>query len=191
METSVFQDLLAEAQDAGRLVAIYTNSPDPYQSCAVGYVDVLNGQEVRLRSVSRHGEDSGYDVVLTDDILRVEVDGAYERKVEFLRAHLREWPLPKELPPVPYNESILLTTLRQARENRLVVSLDTEDEEQVITGFVHSVDAESVRILMVDTFGNDDGETAVRIAAIREMSCNSLADQALRFLNAHKSYREV
>jgi pimeloyl-CoA synthetase len=177
-------DTLKEAKDNNKMVSIHTN-PFNQSKCNVGYVDEVNGSWVRIRSVSPEGEDDGCMVISVENIYRIGIDSKYTKKVELIK---------KNLPNVfkaidfslPMESNIVYTTLKEAQKKELVVILWTQDERDSIIGYVKEFDLDTVKILSLDEFGENEGLDVVSLDEIIDIACNDRKCQMVKFLNKIK-----
>lgn len=166
------------------IVSIHSNKDD-ISSIDVGHVDALSDRECRMLVYTRFGMEDGLRVLLTKDVFLVEVDGLYEDRIAFYaRTGVHPFPAPK-LPAV-VGASILIESLRQAREQGLMVSLKLPGEDSFYRGYVRSCDEETVCLDIRDGFGAADGLATVSTEDIRYFMCGSMEGQRVQYLAEHR-----
>lgn len=176
----VFYKLCKSALAERKIISVYTDDTDSF---SVGRVDCVTTEDLRLASLDRYGEESGYDVIRMSRIRRIDYGTSYENKIECLSEGFN----PKEfvvnlhaagrsMPLIPY-------TLKQVRDSGIVVGLYNEKDDCFASGLVENVDTTSVTLKVIDEFGSNDGTCTVLLDSICALSCNSHRDRTLSFLN--------
>lgn len=166
------------------IVSIHSNKGD-IELVDVGYIDALNERECRIYVYTRYGMEDGLRVLLTDSIFLVEIEGLYEDRIAFY-AQKGQHQLPSPKLPEVVSDNILLETLRQAQESRLMVSLKLPGEDAFYRGYVRSCDEENVCLGIHDGFGDADGVATVSTEDIRYVMCGSMEGQRVQFLAEHR-----
>ncbi|OQY56746.1 MAG: hypothetical protein DRR08_00395 [Candidatus Parabeggiatoa sp. nov. 2] len=154
--------VLKEAMPTHQLVGIHLD-PSNMSSCSVGYVDAIDNTKVRLRAISHEGENAGYEIRLLNEIYRVDVNTFYLRKIDFLHKNRGQIVSETELIQPAENSDILFSTLREAKDKRVIVILWTEDRDDSIIGYVESLTSQTVQILSIDDYGRNDGFVVINI----------------------------
>ena len=76
-------EILKGAKSEGKIVSIYVE-PQNWDSFSLGFVDLIDDNYVRLKSLNKFGEFDGYEIRSLDEIIKIEMDGKYERKIDSL-----------------------------------------------------------------------------------------------------------
>ncbi|HEW97544.1 MAG: hypothetical protein DRR16_27695 [Candidatus Parabeggiatoa sp. nov. 3] len=174
--------VLKEAMLNHQLVATYLDSSN-MSLCLVGYVDAIDNTKVRFRALSFAGKKAGYEIRSLKEIYRVDVDTFYLRKIDFLQKNRGQIFSEIDLIQPAENSDILFSTLREAKDKRVIVILWTEDKDESIVGYVESLTPQTVQILSIDDYAREDGFVVININEIVSADCNTRNEQILRFLH--------
>lgn len=183
--------LLSSLLSSGKLVSLHYD-PRNMSACSVGYVDALDQEYVRLKAISSYGSDAGYEIRRIDEIFKVDIDGAYEKKLSFLRMNAQsifdDQTLP---PPADKQKSLLDASLEQAMALRLITVVWCADSADSIIGYVKAMISDSITIESIDEMGRPDGEVLLAKNTIESIDCNSNKCQVISFLNKEKFYENL
>jgi hypothetical protein len=175
-----FLATLQEALDSGRAVAVYADADD-YQTYEVGFVEHADTHEVVLRCLTPKGEPDGRRAIRTDDVVRVDLDNSYVRKLELLYQY-RETVFDKDFRPLPANMARdLRSQLEFAREEGIVVHL-VDANDYGPSGLVREVGHDYVDIERLGPSGEPDGVATMLLASIGKVHMGRRQDQILEFL---------
>lgn len=175
-----FLTTLTDAQEQGRAVAVYAEADD-YQAYEVGFVEHADSTEVILLCLTPKGEPDGRRALRTDDVIRVDTDNSYVRKLELLYQY-RDSVFDKDFKALPTNARTDLTAqLRHAKDSNTIVHLvDTNDYGP--SGFVKEVGEDYVEIERIGTNGEPDGVSTMLVSTISKVHIGRRQDQVLAFL---------
>jgi len=183
------REILEKIKSTNEIVSIHYD-PFNMSSCSVGLVEAIDENFVRLKALSTHGQDAGYEVRRINEIFKIEIGGYYEKKIAFLNNNIGKVFSEKQL-GLPYNEeTILMGCLKQAMIHHLIVVVWCEDSEDSIIGYVKQIAKDSICFLSIDDYGKPDGEIFLKKSSIKYMDCNSTKAQVILFLNEKKFYDE-
>jgi|GEM_PF-1863882 len=175
-----FLTTLHEAQDADRAVAVYADSDD-YQSYEVGFVEHADSTEIVLLCLTPKGEPDGRRALRTDDVVRVDTDNAYTRKLELLYQY-RETVFDKDFRPLPPKaKTDLRSQLEHARDQNVIVHL-VDDNDYGPSGFVRELGDDYIELERVGTTGEPDGRSTMLVNSISKVHLGRRRDQVLEFL---------
>lgn len=173
--------LLKQAQKSNKVVSVYTDAISQ-SACSVGYVDIFNNNEVRLKSISEHGENAGYEIRSLDGVYKISIDGKYEKKLKSLNDDITSVFDEYILSSPKSNTNIIRKTLAEAMENYLIVTVWTSDRSTSIVGLVEYINNEALNVLSIDDFGDVDGNIVIDINLITDVDCNTKREQVLKYL---------
>lgn len=176
---------LKKAKRSGHIVSVHSD-PSNQASCAVGYVDQIDDTWIRLKAISIDGENAGYEIRSLDDIFRIDINGAYEKKIGYLRKNTGKIFREVDLSAPIETDGILLSTLKEAQKKKMVITIWTEDEDDSIVGSIDHINENTVKILSIDDYGKEDGFILISIDEIVSVDCNSRKCQIIKFLNEKK-----
>jgi hypothetical protein len=174
-----FLTTLRNAQEQGRAVAVYAEADD-YQAYEVGFVEYADSSEVILQCLTPKGEPDGRRALRTDDVVRVDADNAYIRKLELLYQY-RDTVFDKDFRKVSGSRSDLRGQLEQAKENNTIVHL-VDSNDYGPSGFVRDLGDDYVEIERIGTNGEPDGLSTMLVSSISKVHLGRRQDQVLEFL---------
>ena len=159
------KDLLKEMSETQKMCCIYKNAND-MNHFLFGKVLAVNDEEIAIHMISPDGDDDGVNVFSIDEIFRIEVDGEYSKKMEFLlSSNLASYNITIE------NNDIMASYLSYAQANRLILSIELLDSGyDDITGFIEMIKDGMCVIKQVDEYGYDDGISYILLNDITKIS---------------------
>jgi len=179
-----YEALLRRAMQENEVVSIHNNESS-FDDVYCGYVESISSEECRIRAHRRLGMSDGWIAFRLQDIRLVDVGGKYERRLAYFDAiggHLFPFP---PLEPIE-DGSILLGTLRQAKELGIIVNLIHAVGSYIVGGFVHMLSEEEITIAEYDTFGEPDGFATVQLSQVLYVTCGSMECQRTQHLVEHQ-----
>lgn len=170
---------LNDAQVKSRAVAVYADADD-FQSYEVGFVEHADSDEVVLMCLTPKGEPDGRRAIHMEDVMRVDLDTLYTKKLELLYEY-RQTIFDKDFRPAPKGATGLRAQLEHARENRILIHMvDTNDFGP--SGFVHVVGEDYVEIERIGPNGEPDGMAMILLTGISKVHFGRRQEQLLEFL---------
>jgi hypothetical protein len=178
-----FLQTLQAAQSTGSAVAIYADAED-YQSYEVGFVEHADADEIVLLCLTPKGEPDGCRILRTADVMRVDADNAYVRKLELLY-QFRETIFDKDFPERPKDvRPSLQAMLAFAKEtNQIVHVVDSNDYGP--SGFVKDVGEDFVVISRLGAHGEPDGSATLLLEQVNKVHIGRRSEQLLSFLHRY------
>jgi hypothetical protein len=174
-----FLNTLHDARVKTRAVAVYADADD-FQSYEVGFVEHSDSEEVILMCLTPKGEPDGRRAIRMEDVMRVDFDTVYTKKLELLYEY-RATIFDKDFRPAPKGAAGLRAQLEHARESRTLVHLvDTSDFGP--SGFVEAVGEDFVEINRIGANGEPDGMATILMASISKVHFARRQEQLLEFL---------
>jgi hypothetical protein len=177
--------ILKEAKLKQELVSLHLD-PHDWSRCSVGFVDLVTADHVRLRSVSKSGEPSGYEIRPLAEISKIETGGKYENCLKLLMENREQ--IFKEIKLG--NEStgdLIRDTLQKALEESVVIVIWGSDPGGSLVGYVEKLDADTVSVKLINEFGESDGISTIAIDQIIFLDFNTQSDQIRSFLYNRKN----
>ena len=178
-----FLTALEKARLENRAVAVYAEG-EGFERYEVGFVEDAGLREVSLLCLTTRGEPDGRRAVRTDDVVRIDVDTAYLRKLETL-FEFRDSVFSNEFPPTPEQPG-LAGQLTEAQRSRTVVHI-VDENDYGPTGFVRHVGDESVEIERIGPHGEPDGRATMLLKAVAKVHVGRRQEQAVGFLHHYHS----
>lgn len=74
--------------------------------------------------------------------------------------------------------------LQFAVDEKLIVVLWGEDESDSLVGYVDALKQDTVTILNIDEYGEENGKSIFEIESITSMDVNTKREQILKFINS-------
>lgn len=177
-----FLATLQEAIENNRAVAVYADADD-YQTYEVGFVEHADASEVVLRCLTPKGEPDGRRAFRTDDIVRVDLDNAYIRKLELLYQY-RDTVFDADFRSLPTAKGDLRSQLEFARDEGVVVHL-VDGNDYGPSGLVKAVGEDYVDIERLGPSGEPDGVATMLVSSISKIHMGRRQDQVLEFLHRY------
>jgi hypothetical protein len=176
---SKFLKTLGKALEGSRAVSIYADADD-FQSYEVGFVEHFDSQEIVLLCLTPKGEPDGRRAIRTDDVLRIDVDTTYTRKLELLYQY-RDTIFDKDFRAAPKGGTTLKAQLEHAMETHTLVHL-VDGNDYGPSGFVQAVGEDYVDLLRIGANGEPDGTATILSAGISKVHFARRQEQLLEFL---------
>ncbi|MCP1224315.1 hypothetical protein [Sebaldella sp. S0638] len=150
-------------------------------SLFVGYVDMVKDNIIRIRAVSPEGLNDGYILRRLSDIIKIERNTLYLKKIKKIAENLHY--LEKNIEINNTKEKDLLTdTLKIAKKKKLLITLYFDEDKSSLTGYVKELGDEEIKISVIDEYGMEDGEHTVTINIIDQIDINSLDNRKIELL---------
>lgn len=179
------RSILETASSDNTLVSIYVDSDD-WGNYSVGYVDLVTSTHVRLRAISKYGEAAGFEVRPLSEIVKVEYDGKYERKIEVLIKNqgqiFNEIAISNET-----SGDLVRDALQQSLDDSVVVVAWGNDPDDSVVGYVEKIEPEFVTFRLINGFGEDDGFSIIDISEVSSIDFNTQSEQVRSFLYRNRT----
>ncbi|QJX80399.1 hypothetical protein [Priestia megaterium] len=163
-------------------VEIYTDDYD-FESCSIAKILADDSYYYLLANVTPRGKSDGLYLLKHDDVVGLQRNTAYINKVKTLY-HL------KQENHLEYNgekQNLLLGLLHFAKQKELIISVVMGDSDLYgLQGFVKDIDEEILTITNVNSFGDEDGESAVLLKDISAIACDDENGSDLKLLHSNK-----
>lgn len=180
-------ETLKKAKEHNEIVSIHVD-PLNQADCDIGYVDEISDSWVRIRAISREGYNGGYFISSLEKIFRIGIHDSYVKKIEFIKNNIMDvFKAVEFLLPIEEN-NIIYTTLKEAQQKELIVTLWTEDDGDSVIGYVDDFNEDTVKILVIDDFGEEDGFIVIALSEVVNIACNDRKCQVIKFLNKNKMH---
>lgn len=173
--------ILSDLYSSGKFASIYTNKSDT-SKFRYGRIIALDDTAVATQELQPNGEDDGISVFGIDEVLRVDVDGQYDDKMQRV--------CNREVTDIalPDSDSIAHSVLLFAMNAKSVVSIELLDSGRYdLCGFVEKFDDEECTIFLVDEYGYSDGYAHIDVANVTAISCDSGCEKIIAKLYANVS----
>ena len=173
---------LAQALAKGCLVQIHRN-PKDWGRFHVGYVDAIDEESVRIRSVSVRGDVLGFEVYAISAVTGVVLNDGDNDYLDKVSRLVRGREVFRDV--APWQGPGIRGTLEEAMRVQRIVTLGrTHDEKESPCGLVRAMTDDAVSIQLVDQYGEDNGIATVPIEGINAVHVGTEDEQILDFLRA-------
>lgn len=166
---------LCETKEA---VSIYSNYDDT-SKFIFGYVLAVNDTDIAIQLISPNGDDDGFTVMSVDNILRIEENCQYTKKMKILSSD-------KKIPTYDFKlceDDIMKSAVLYALNNNDVLSVELVDSGyDDIVGFVDYADGGVCKINQIDEYGFDDGFSLIEFKNITQITVMSSDEQRIKKL---------
>jgi len=179
---SRFIQTLTQALEKGNAVSVYAEAED-YQSYEVGFVEHVDNYELTLLCLTSKGEPDGRRVLHMDDVMRVDVDNAYIRKLELLYQY-RDTIFEREFRSGPKGSADLKAQLLHASETNSVVHL-VDGNDYGPSGFVREIGEDYIEIERLGPQGEPDGHATLLLSNIAKVHIGRRSEQMLEFFHRY------
>lgn len=156
---------------------------------SVGYVESIEGGNVRFRMINDMGLECGIETYNIDDIMNFGCGGYYLEKISILhKNHLSE--LAKEQVYIVDNLNELERRLYKAKQEKEIVTLisdETEEEFFESTGFVVDIDNEWIHMRLYDIDENDWYDYYRRIKDFTQLRKNGIVELLVKTIYKTKN----
>ncbi|RYG48409.1 hypothetical protein EON79_04560 [bacterium] len=180
-KTRILQ-ILIDAQASGRAVAVYSDSEEA-SGYEVGFVGHVDDHDVTVHALTNRGEPDGkrqYDI---EEIVRVDIETAYIRKLELLYEY-RDSVFDRDFLKTSSGSQDLRSQLLAAMEAGTLVHL-VDSNDVGPTGLVHAVGDDHVEIERIASSGELDGRTVILFDDIAKAHFGRRSEQVLGFLHRY------
>ncbi len=179
MESQKAYEILNRAKEQDKIICLYTSCYS--EKFAAGFVEAISDKHVVIRSLSVHGRYDGWLLRKLDDVPRMDWGGRYEESLLFL-ARARKTTHPDGfLFPIGQDTNLISDFLLAAQQHDCMASLDTGSDANIV-GFIKSVEATTVTVEIIDTNGENNGESVVELDAIERVDVDDEDLQDLKLL---------
>ena len=154
---------------------IYTNfnNTDKFH---FGYVLAVNDQNIAIHMISPDGEDDGIIVMNTENIIRVDTENFYSKKMIKLSSDKNIFSFDIHFE----NDEILYSVLCYAFQKKYVVTIELcNSGYNDITGLIENIEDKTVKIKLFDEYGSFDGYSYVSSNDISILSLLSQDEKRL------------
>lgn len=165
---------ITECHKKKKIVSLYCDPENP-ETHLTGFIDAFNDKNLIVQHISPSGFYDGFILIQTDDILRIDVDGKYERKVECLYKHKLQ-----SHPELKKQDDLLSSLFNHACENQLLLSIELQ--EGFLTGCIKDYNGELLCMKLIDRWGCSDGEAVVISSRIISIAVDTISEQDIRIV---------
>lgn len=179
MDSQKAYEILNRAREEDKIVCLYTNCYS--EKFAAGFVEAISDKYVVIQSLSIHGRYDGWLLLELDEVPRMGWGGRYEESLLFL-ARARKTTHPDGFfVPTGQDTSLIVDFLLAAQQHDYIASLDTGSDSNLV-GFVKSVEATTATIEIINTNGENNGESVVELEVIERVYVDDEDLQDLKLL---------
>ena len=174
-------DKLIKCMESKKLISVYTHMNS--ENFSLGFIDTMDKDFIRLRTLSNDGIYLGYELVRIDSIFRIDEDSLYDKKINYLAKHFKGRYSEITLKSDNDESSVIIDLLKESQNKKIVVSIDiSNDNSGGIIGIIQRIDNDYVTILSLDEYGEEIEKSTLLIKDIASVSCGDKSLQIIQFL---------
>lgn len=160
------------------LCEIYSNPDDTNKFC-VGYVLAVDDNNCVVQTIDRYGAYDGVSCLFNEDIIQIRTDTKYLSAMLKLARYKGN----NTIKDVSYDR-LFRDILFDIKENVRICEIELCDSKLCdIMGYIRDFNDDNIKILCVDDFGENDGETIIDINTISHVSYDSIDTIRLEILH--------
>ncbi|MDU9693953.1 hypothetical protein O0Q50_22490 [Priestia aryabhattai] len=161
---------------------IYTDDSD-FESFSVAKLIAEDDDYYLLANVTPGGNSDGFYLLKHTNVNGWQTETNYIKKIKKLYSLKQQ----EHLKYDGDKDNLFLGLLEFAKQKRLIVSIVMLDSDvYAVQGFVKESDEDFLKITNIDTFGNEDGETILRVEEITAIACDDENGSDLKLLHSNK-----
>lgn len=161
-----------------KIVSVYCDEDS--SKFIVGYICAVGSLYFLIKGINRNGFQDGYILKRIEDIVHLEKDGEYEKKIESL--YKLRGTTHKKI-DITHNEELLEQTLLLCQKAKNIVTLELiEDDDYPLRGQIIS-SSDVVIINKITDYGKPDGEAIVKKESINTLSFLGMDEEDLLLLS--------
>lgn len=167
---------LEEFVDNGELIGIYSDPDDP-EHYDLGFIAAMDEDDIVLAAIDNDGRYDGYVLIHIQDIFQIEYETSYIEKITKLHSMRK-----RKHKSVVFGDDFVLSILKLAKEDHLIVSITIENSDDTNEGFVVELDESNLKLCIIDTIGKADGTMYIDVASITDICCDSGWEQGIKLV---------
>lgn len=172
----IFQRALKE----GKIISVYDEITS-LNHFSAGFVKKVTENEVILKKVNKEGKIDGTAVVKIENIVKIQYDGIYERKLEILN-NLKDEEEQTEA-DFDDSENSIAEMLKFAQKFDKIVNISIDEDSNEIIGYVNSIEDDFLEIKTITSESFSDGITILKISDIERVDVDTKYDRHLGIIN--------
>ncbi len=173
------KEKLLQAYKNKKMISIYDNSYYP-NNFLVAYILCTDDKSYIAYELSPNGEFDCYTYRLFDNIIKIEKNTKYLNCIKRL-AQYHKIDVNEDI--FSQNKSNIFKFLDYIIKNQRICSVSTTNSDTYdVVGFVEKYNDNTVKILLIDEFGVEDGIVEIKLDAISLLKCCSHDEIKLEIL---------
>ena len=181
---------LIKYMESKKLISVYTYLDT--ENFSLGYIDTMDKDFIRLRTLSNDGIYLGYEIVKIDSISRIDEDSLYDKKIQYLSKNFRGKYSEITLKSDNDEDSVIIDLLKESQSKKIVLAVGfNDDNSDSFIGIVYRIDNECATILSLDEYGEELEKITVFIKDITSISCGDKNLQIIQFLWKNNFSRSI
>jgi len=172
---------LIEYMEQKKIISVYTyGNTDNF---SLGFIDTMDKNFIRIRTLSNDGIYLGYEIIKIDTISRVDLNSIYEKKIQFLADNFKGNYSEITLPSDNIEDTVIIDILKESKKNKIVLSLSfKENSTNDIVGIVNKISSKTVSIISLDDYGQEIENTVICVDDILSIECGEKRLQVIQCL---------
>ncbi len=170
---------LIKIKEKIKIASIYINNDD-ITKFMVGYVIGVDDKWFILSCISPTGIYDGLIIDQVNKVLRINLDSKYEKKISLLEQENNQ----KSEIFTFGEDNIILEFLNFAKINKHFISIEIENSGYYeLQGHINTINDDIIIIDEISEYGENDGNSIIKICSITKMRINSEDEKLLKKLN--------
>lgn len=184
MENNFILETIKKSLNQNLIVSIFTNRNTP-GNCICGFIDEISDEQFVLKHISVDGFYDGYHIRKIDDIFRVDINGKYEDRLQYLYEYRKQSHMDFLKGKATSDTNLFKEGLLTAKIFKMVVrvSIDETEEQDDIVGWVNNITETEVIISNISSSGENEGESIFYIKDIVKIAFDTKNESVLGILN--------
>lgn len=177
---SNFTTIIEKALKEGKIISIYDEQNNSNVFSA-GIVKGFTKEEIIIKKLNKEGKFDGTMIMKINNIVRIQYDGVYEKKLQILSTLKIENEI-KEI-EFDFNKHPILEILKTAKKYNKIVNIVIDEDANEIIGYVNSIEGDFLEINTITIDGFSDGITIFKISNIQRIDFDTIFDRYLGIVN--------
>ncbi len=171
--------ILNDAWKAKSLIGIRTKAED-WNESVIGFITELNDLSLTINEVDKNGFLSGMTVILLDNIISLDLDDRYQKRLEFIHGNCKTLKLNEQI--TIWKEGPELTDHFNSLIESKKIATFYFDEDSFVFGIVLSFDLDYILIKNIGIEGDEDGTSCHLINKIIGLKYDGVEEQKIKML---------
>lgn len=175
-------NILQKMQQSGKMISVHFKDSASSSDLCVGYVEHLDKEIFVLRSITRYGEQCGFEVRRIDNVQRIEHSGNYETGLE--KVHLGGFEYAKNVKLDFDPDNVISSILASANTSNQLITIWTSEDEDSISGYIDSYSPELLDLCIISDDGVPDGHALINPELIESVDTGGRYEQMLQYVSS-------
>jgi len=179
------QNVLKKAFEEKTLIGMRTNREE-WDETIIGFITELDELSLTISEVDKYGFDIGQTQIEIDDIIHIDVDDPYQRRLSYIINNRFVFDRSKTKTLWRKGEA-LLSCIHPLIEEKKIVTLYLEEDEY-ITGIILEYERPYIMVRCIGRDGREDGVSYYPIDNLTGARYDGLEEQKIKLLYENDDY---